>query len=410
MDTASTVQAHGQRLRERAQELKAMDPARIGEALIEAMRGLARWTGQPAVELRQAIQEETGLAAELIEWGLDRSLASFERNALERLLAQCEGDAQLQVVSPELTAVILAGNVFTAALRAVALPLLARSPVLVKAPTGGAALVSAMIDALDAVDEVVSDQVRLVTFGRDDQAATGSLLRVADTVAVYGDDQTLCAIRGLCPARTRIVPHGHGVSAAYVPRGALADRARVRAVARRLANDVVAYDQLGCLSPQVVLVQSGGVVDTVGFAGALHEALDELEPLLPRGLLPKEVLPQIAQWRGVAAARGTVFQGAGHLCAAESGALRLGPGYRHVGVYGCAGVGDLGQKLRPMGGHLKSLGVAGGVGDRTEVALSLPTGLAPRICPIGTMQTPPLDAYFDGLPPFAGLLSYVQVA
>src|SRR5262245_47258023 len=130
MDTVNTVQAHARRLRERAPELQAMDAGRIGQALCQAMAHLSRMTGPEAVELRFALREETGLSPEMIEWGLTQAAASFEGRAMERLVAQCEGDAQLRPVPPELTAVILSGNVFTAALRAVTLPLLARSPVL----------------------------------------------------------------------------------------------------------------------------------------------------------------------------------------------------------------------------------------------------------------------------------------
>ena len=89
--------------------------------------------------------------------------------------------------------------------------------------------------------------------------------------------------------------------------------------------------------------------------------------------------------------------------------MRLSPGYRNVAVYDCPDEASLGDLLRPLGKHLKTLGVASDAGARRVLAAALPPPLAPRVCAVGEMQTPPFGSIADGELPWAGLVRYAEL-
>ena len=118
----------------------------------------------------------------------------------------------------------------------------------------------------------------------------------ADCVTATGSDETLSAIRTELPVKTRFLGYGHRVSFGYVSadvfRGLHAQK-----VAARAADDVVAWNQLGCLSPHVIYVQTGGEMSPGKFAEVLAEELEQREAAEPRGELPAEAAATIASRR-----------------------------------------------------------------------------------------------------------------
>lgn len=193
--------------------------------------------------------------------------------------------------------------------------------------------------------------------------------------------------------------HGHGLGLGWVSRDADLD-----AAARDLALDVAAYDQRGCMSPHAIGVERGA--DRERFSRALAASLEELATSLPRGALPTDVGAAQVQWRGVAAARGILREGDGWAVADEGAqAPRVSPGWRNVMVFEAPSAAAFAERASAFGGHLKAIGVAG---DRHAVASALLPGVSPRVCRAGTMQTPALTVYADGLPPWDGWRRFVS--
>ena len=58
-----------------------------------------------------------------------------------------------------------------------------------------------------------------------------------------------------------------------------------QAKAKALAEDVVVFDQRGCLSPRFALVE-GDDARALAFAEALHDELEALDANIPRGDVP----------------------------------------------------------------------------------------------------------------------------
>ena len=392
----------------RAQPLRAMPLPERCAALSAAATALLDPSSPSGARALEILPASTGLSREMVAWALAASLRDAARpEMLERLATVPAPHAGAHPVPAHLAALVLAGNVFTAALRPIAGALALGVPVVCKASSRDDAFPRLLRAALDAIEPALGGALGVCSFPGGSTALEDALLEQADAVVVYGSDTTVSALRARARPTARLSEHGHGVSAAYVAAAALGSAAHAEAVAERLALDVAAYDQRGCLSPQVALVERGAPLDAVDLAERVHRALGRLGETLPRGPLPAGVAAAQMQWRGTMAVLGELREGPAHAVALVThDTLRLGPGHRNLLLAGCEGAEDAARQLAPLGVHLKAIGVAGAPDDAERLARALPAPLCPRLCPIGTMQAPPLDALEDGAHALEGLLRW----
>ncbi|MCA9601432.1 MAG: acyl-CoA reductase [Polyangiales bacterium] len=361
-------------------------------------------------EARALLPESTGLSPENIEWALDAALSRLDDAALHGFAAtrpRDEGRVRHRPVG--LGAVVLSANVFTACVEPVLAALLARVPLVLKASSRDDVFPRLLALAWRDHAGGLADALEVVSFPRDDHDAEDALLGRAHVAHVYGHDQTLADIRARLRATTTFVGHGSGLGAIYVGRDALRSEDAARTIARAIADDVAAYDQRGCLSPHAVWVEPGGAVDGRGLAELVARA--GLEPLArsrPRGALRTEEGAAQMQWRGVATARGELFEGDGYAVSFEAeGALRLSPGFRNVAVHTAANVNMFGECVAQLGAHLKCVGFAGATAD--ELLAALPANVAPALAATGRMQRPELGPVADGQSRWLGFVTSVSV-
>jgi hypothetical protein len=402
--TPQSLRALSTRLREAGAALRALSL----EARAEAIGGAAARLADPhdplGAEARVALCASSEHAPAMVEWGLTTTLTPDVSDMLRTLCETWEPRTQGLLAQPaRLAAVVLAGNVFTAGFRALALPLVVGAPTLVKASSRDDVFPRLFARALAAVAPRVGDALGVATFPGGDEGCEAALFEQADSVSVYGSDATIAAVRARLGPSIAFAGHGHGVGAAYVPYAALDDVDTARDAAKRLALDIAAYDQRGCLSPHVVFVARSGRVVPREFSRLLaDEGLTPLARTLPRGALPMDLGAQQLQWRGLGVVRGELFEGDGFAVSYEAdGPLRLSPGYRNVLVLECGDPRELARRLGPLGVHLKALGAGGDAARRAEVARALDAPLAPRISALGMMQTPGLGGPADAVDPFA---------
>lgn len=403
---ADTAHAAGERLWRAGSERRAT-------WLASAFASLGDERGALFEPLLTEVPASTGLSREMVAWAAAGALTPLTAEALRRIdrAAQPPNPRAIRVRGAGLCVVVLAGNVFTAAARAVMLPLLFGVPVLAKSAGLDAAFVQLLQRALHQADPELGPAFQVACFSSREEALVPALFERADLVSVYGSDETLNAVRARLPARVPFLAHGHGLGAAFVDALALQDERAAQRAAEALALDVAAYDQRGCMSPLVGWVRSGQPVTPERFAELLHGALSALSRSLPRGPLPVDVASAQLGFRGIAAMQGLLLEGERHAVAyAPDAPLHIPPGYRNLQLSCVADLPALCARLAPLGEHLKCLGVTGL--DREAVAALrslLPAPLAPRICALGTMQLPPVDAVHDGLPAWEGLQRYAEL-
>lgn len=310
-----------------------------------------------------ALAASTGLSPEGVELALTRHLEiDASEDQLRSLVAHAGDAAQVSV--------ILAANVFVGALRAVALARAAAAAVIVRPsrrdPTFARALVEETADPAIRLDEALD--VASVTHGE---------------LHVYGHDATIAHVRAR--ARVPVVAHGSGLGVAWI-----SARAELATAAEALAQDVVVFDQRGCLSPRIALVE--GAIDRAdAFADALHAALEEWDRVVPRGALPAEERAASDRYVATMTYAHRALVGRAHVVGVSppGAPVVASPAYRHVHVMPCATEDDGVAVLSLLGDGLIAIG-----SDDVARARAMAPRWA-RVSVLGGMQRPPLDGPVD---------------
>ncbi len=380
--------------------LRAASDERVLAWIDAAIGSISDATSSVGREARSAIAARSGLSSEGAAWALDTTLTEPRRPALDHALAAMRRSFGSYRATPVRShALVLAGNVFTACLRPIVWSLLARVPTLVKVATLDEGLPDLFGVALSAIDPELGESVSVLQPQGSSAALFARLATRVDLVSAHGGDHAIGEMRAATSPTTDFVAHGHGLGAVVVLRDALS--AQVQALASSIARDVAAYDQRGCLSPQMILVERGGELSPRDLASLVaSHGLASLAASMPRGVLPLDIGAQQVQWRGLASSLHELFEGDGYATSFEGGgAARPTPGYRNIAVHAFDTVDEVGARLAPYGAHLKVVAIAG-----DEKRLVLPPPLSPRVCAPGEMQRPSLIAPTDGVAPWHGLV------
>lgn len=321
-----------------------------------------------ATGLVASIVDSTGLSTEGVELALTRHLELEASDDDLAKLVEKAGDAGS-------VAVVLSANVFVGALRAIALARAASSNVVVRPsrrdPAFARALVQTAIEHGDAA-------IRL-----DEELDVAKL--EGGEVHVYGRDETIAEVRAKAPASVTVRGHGTGMGVAWISR-----TADVAAAVKGLADDVVVFDQRGCLSPRVALVE-GDVERAFAIAEALHAELDRLDAAVPRGAVPAEERAAAGRYLSTMTIACRAFTATHHgIGVAPPGApILLPPPYRHVHVGACSSLAEAAKLVAPLAKGIVTIG-----SDDLEAAKELAPPWA-RISALGAMQRPPLDGPVD---------------
>jgi hypothetical protein len=219
--------------------------------------------------------------------------------------------------------------------------------------------------------------------GERDDARLDRELEAADTVVVLGSDTTVATLAARTPPGRTFVGFGHRISAAVIgPVLAEDDLAAV-------AEDVVAWDRSGCLSPQRLWANGIEPLELArSFAPHLAAATTS-SPLGAAQAMERRVDLTRARMAGakpIEAGRFALVVGVAPESIAAAGVLPVEP-------FDDAAF----TNLLPV---LSTLGV-----PPTELArwrARVPASV--RVTPVGTMQTPPLTWAQDGHPAIACLL------
>jgi len=321
-----------------------------------------------ATGLVAAVVDSTGLSTEGVELALARSVEIDATDAhLASLVDKAGNSAAVTVV--------LSANVFVGAFRAIAIARAASERVVVRPsrrdPTFSRALVQAaneLGDSCISLDEELD--VAKVEEGE---------------IHVYGRDETIADVRAKASSGVRVRGHGSGMGVVWISRAA-----DLASSIPGLAEDVVLFDQRGCLSPRVVLVE-GDLDRAVSVAEQLHAELDRYDAVVPRGAVPAEERAAAGRYLSTMTIACRTFESPRHgVGVAPPGApILLPPPYRNVHVGACASGAEAAKLLAPLAKGIVAIGTDDARGARA---------LAPtwaRLSEIGAMQRPPLDGPVD---------------
>jgi hypothetical protein len=320
-------------------------------------------------ELADALALSTGLSREGVELALTEHLEVSPSHAEVKRLVLAAGTA-------DVVHVVLASNVFTAALRAIAVARAAAPHVRVASSSREPVFARALVErASDPGLSVVE------SFDAESLADDG---HVRSEVHVYGRDETIAEIRSHAPPHVRVRGHGTGLGLACVAGDDL------DSAASAVARDVVPFDQRGCLSPRVVLFV-GSDARAEAFCALLDRSLESMEQHVPRGVLDSEESAAVARYLVTMDYAGRVWRGSAHLVglAARGAPLWVPPAGRHVHVAVVAHVAEARALISKVQHFITAVGT-----DSMSIGKELASHPV-RLSALGQMQKPPFDGPVD---------------
>jgi hypothetical protein len=319
---------------------------------------------------------------------------------------------------PQLLVHIAAGKIPNPALMSLTLGLLTRSAQFMKCATGASWLPRLFAHSIYAVDHKLGACLELAEWRGGNAALETALFSEADFLTATGGDQTLAAIQSRLPANVRFLGYGPRVSFGYVAREALSDETIGETVSR-VADDVIAWDQNGCLSPHAIYVEERGTVESDRFAALLAAELMAREDSEPRARISVEEHAVIASRRSIyetlAVHRGDVklWQSlnstAWTVVFEHDTRFHLSPLNRFIFVKPVPDLAAALQGMDELRGKISTVGVAAPPEKRRELAPQLAGWGVTRICPAGQMQNPPLTWRHDGRPALGELVTWTDV-
>jgi len=398
-DDASTIRTRAAAVVEAGAALRATTMEERAQWLAHAAEHLMRTLKRDS----EALSGATGLSIPMVQWASRTTLGTIREDSLLALGRQARDATRRRTEPIAMLSVVLAGNLFTASVRGLAVPLFFGVPVLVKASSSEVSFPAMLKDALHAVDSRLAAAMDFVIFPGGDIRCEAAFVESAEAVSVYGSDATIAAMSTRL-GNTPLLAHGHGVGAAYCGSASL-DNARIADTIAALSLDVCAYDQRGCLSPQIVYVQDTPPGSVVSFGRRLAtEGLARMNATLPRGPLPASIGAAQAQWRGLAEVEGTLVRGETYAIAIRSARpIRWSPAYRNLSMVPVSGIDEALREMELLGSTLKCVGVDPASLVEFQTRLNRIRTLSAYACAMGTMQTPALYAPADGHPIWHGL-------
>ncbi len=353
------------------------EPLDARTARVARLVAVARRLADPADALgrraRARLPESTRLSPQGVELALTECLESNPAEVEIRTLCQ-------SVPRAPRAHVLLSANVFVAVHRAIALAVAASAQVEVRASTREPVMAALMHEGDPGLFRLVDDLA----------PAPG------DHVWLYGEDRTIAKLRDDFASGVVVHCHGPGIGVAVVQATAESEQVAERqlaAAARSLAQDVIPFDQQGCLSPRLVLVL-GSPTAARAFADPLSRELARLESTVPRGSLSHDETADVAWYRDtvrycaelLGAGRGWVGLDL------EPDRVLLPPIGRNVHVVHLT---DLDGVLGPLVPGIAAVGLAGPreLGERVRELVP-----RARYCILGSMQRPRFDGPVDRRP------------
>jgi hypothetical protein len=380
---------------------------------------------------------EIGFSKEVIARGLDDFFGQITKRNLEDLIIQDlghvnrldemtatetehGGERASRAIGSELLVHVAGGALPNPTLLSMILGLLVRSAQFVKCPSGGALIPRLVAHSIYAIDPKVGACLELGAWaGGNAQNAPmeDALFSHATCVTATGSDETLAAVRSRLAGQVRFVGYGHRISFAYVTAEMLSAFTLPKIVSKA-ADDIASWDQLGCLSPHAIYVETGGAIGPEKFAELLAAELAKREATHPRGELSFDEHSSIARRRGFYEVRASHSAETRCWFSPESTAwsvvFEADPEFhasslnRFIYVRPVIGFDQLLLAIDKLRGKVSTVGVAAAGASGARIANQLAEWGVTRICPIGQMQNPPLRWRHDGRPALGELVTWTD--
>jgi hypothetical protein len=411
---------------------------RSTDSIIDFLANIAVDWLDPTYPLRQIALEQgpekTRFSRAVLERGLNEFFERITPDNLRTLITQDLGhpqrldqfvssEAELRdrrasmAIGPELLAHITGGVLPNPTLITMMLGLLARSAQFIKCASGSSFLPRLFGHSLYLRESKLASCLEIAEWKGGNDTLESALFLEANCVTFTGSNEGMVSVRGRVPAQVRFVPYGNKLSFAFVTREMLS-RVNLRRTLHALAADIAAWDQLGCLSPHLIYVESGGALSPVQFSESFAEELERAEQSWPRGKLETEEASAIALRRMFYQVRAADAENTRTWFSQDSTAWSIvyeeDPQFqqsclnRFIYVKGVAGVEHILRLIASLEGQISTVGLCAPADRGQAIATQLARAGVTRICPAGSMQNPSLSWRHDGRPSLGDLVTWAD--
>ncbi len=399
---------------------------RSTQSLVNFLSELAENWLEPEFLFRKFALENAkaiGFSRATLERGLNSFFKQLTRENFNALLIQEFGDAKRldQICAttieekfsraaiaraPEFQVHICAGNIPNPTLTSIIFGLLLRSAQFAKCASGSSFLPRLFAHSIYDADAKLGACLEIAEWRGGNHDLENVLFAEADCVTATGNDETLDKIRKHLPLKTKFLGYGHRLSFGFVSAEVLYG-SRGKKIVAAAVDDIVAWNQLGCLSPHVIYVELGGEIAPEHFSQLLAEELEKREANEPRGEISTEESAAIAHRRGIYEVRAAHSpELTQHFCSKDSTAwtvifeadarFQTSCLNRFIYVKPVANLKTALENADAVRGKVSTVGIAAPEEKISEIPLQLARWGATRICPLGQMQNPPLSWRHDG--------------
>lgn len=386
-------------------------------SLVGAMRRLTATNGPYRARLVDGLARSSGWAPGAIDEGLGRFARAYTENGLRAAIVRAVGGLETldrrgprRAIPPRGTLLVLSSTIPWAGIESLTWALLARSACLVRVSAGEPTTIPLFLEALAEEYPPLARTAAAAWWPSDDLDAHRAAVAHPEALVVYGDDDTVRAWRGLAqerPRPPRVIEHGHRMSVALIGRGSLAPGV-ADPVADALVREAALYDRSGCLSPTVAYLESSGAIAPEDFAERCARAQARWAERWPVRR-PDEAQASLTHQQ-----RGACEMAGGQVWAPGDTTWTVAvdhrdpapppvPG-RFLWLHRFADFDDLRAKLARWDGRLSTIGVSGWKARDAELTSIIGASGATRVCPLASMQDPPLDRAHDGRAELADLI------
>ncbi|GAB3066752.1 acyl-CoA reductase [Virgibacillus ainsalahensis] len=356
----------------------------------------------------------TGYDSEMIRLELKRFLRTFRKKELLRFILEEFDDPTVlddfrprkkggfsKAFGPNLILHFFSGNVPGLPVWNLVMGLLVKSGQLGKTSSSEPLMPVLFAQSLAEVDTNLARALAILPWKGGEYELEQPAIAEAEAVVAYGSSESVENIRDRVPAHKRFLSYGHKISFAMIGQESLtADR--YKETAHRLAEDVSVYDQQGCLSPQSIYVEEGGVVSPREFAQLLAKEMDHYNDKKPRAIISDEEALAIRSLRSQYEFQ---TENAVYSCPNDTSwtviyhpepEFEASPLNRAVHIFRCTRLEEIPSILLPYRQYLQTVGVT--VGPRRLFQLSERLGEVGvnRICSVGKMSQAPSGWHHDG--------------
>jgi hypothetical protein len=265
----------------------------VDQLIARVDRVVQRWLEARSPWMENAVQllgASTGFHPRMLAHALPFQLELLHAAALEDLLRREFGrpsGVDVPQWPTQLVVHVLAGNIPGLAAVPICLGLVAKQATVIKPASGDPLFAQLFHESLCELDPELAAAVAVVSWRGGDRRVENTVFSNADVVVAMGGFDALRSLSAQLGRKLRAL--GPRLSFAFVGRDVLESEATADAWARAVAYDVSVWDQRGCLSPQLVFVETGGIFGPAEFSELLAAHLQAwLEPLPCRSLTPEE--------------------------------------------------------------------------------------------------------------------------